>query len=324
MNIVSLVAAACMVSPQVNDRMWNEADEFRMSLDVNASAHQASALESAIEGDIADFQAIRNGRNAEQKLSEGVEARYITENMRLYEHVSSKGRKLPVLIYLHGGGWCMGSINSCAAFCDAMAATGKLRVVAVNYRLAPENPYPDGLNDCVAAIDYVKSHAEELDVESVAVGGDSSGGNLALASALSRSGDIDRLLLFYPVTKGYNDGSESWRDYASGFGLDGRVMDKFNKAYRGEFNGVEKLIDIADIADEELLKLPETLMIAAGRDILRDQGIVLAERCDSRRFRRVEFEGAVHLFITVPGQPTAFSESVRLASGFIASPNLFF
>ena len=133
-------------------------------------------------------------------------------------------QNLPQLLYLHGGGWTFGSINSCGRFCDAQAASGKMRVIALDYRLAPEHPYPEGLDDCVSAVNYIIDHAAELHIDAnhITIGGDSSGGNLALATALSETccGKIESLLLFYPVTKAFDDGSESWQQYSKGFGLD--------------------------------------------------------------------------------------------------------
>lgn len=87
-----------------------------------------------------------------------------------------------------------------------------LKVLADNYRLAPGAPYPDGYNDCIEAVRYAMAHSRELGVDCrrIAVGGDSSGGNLAAATALSPecAGSIESLVLFYPVTKAFADGSE--------------------------------------------------------------------------------------------------------------------
>ena len=73
--------------------------------------------------------------------------------MRIYEPKDGSAGRLPVLLYLHGGGWTFGSINSCGRFCNAMAASGKMRVIALDYRLAPEHPYPAGLDDCIGAVE---------------------------------------------------------------------------------------------------------------------------------------------------------------------------
>ena len=227
-----------------------------------------------------------------------------------------------MLLYLHGGGWTFGSINSCGRFCNAMAASGTMRVVALDYRLAPEHPYPAGLHDCIEAVNYLVDHAEELriDPSRVTLGGDSSGGNLALATALSAAcrGKVESLLLFYPVTKAFDDGSASWQQYGKGFGLDTEIMETFNRAYTLRADAHDTAISVGLCSDSTLQTLPRTLLIAAERDILRDQGKELVERM-GQKARRIEYEGAVHLFITVPGQEVAFQRAVVDAVGFIVN-----
>ena len=237
-----------------------------------------------------------------------------------YEPKENYDNHLPVLIYLHGGGWTIGSINSCGRFCNAVASSGRIKVIALDYRLAPEHPYPEGLNDCISAVNYIINHAAELHIDAnhITIGGDSSGGNLALATALSETclGKIESLLLFYPVTKAFNDGSESWQLYGSGFGLDAEIMEAFNRAYTINADNRCPNISIGLCSDEELNKLPRTLLIAAERDILRNQGLNLAKRLRGQ-IQRIEYKGAVHLFITVAGQDAAFGKAVKDAVSFI-------
>ena len=249
-----------------------------------------------------------------------VTSRMLTPTLRLYEPAGSSQEPMPVLVYLHGGGWTFGSINSCGRFCNAMAATEQMKVVAVDYRLAPEHPYPEGLDDCVAAVGYVMAHAAQLGIDTahIVVGGDSSGGNLALATALTdrMRGRVESLVLFYPVTKAFADGSESWRLYGRGYGLDADIMEAFNRAYTLRTDPRQPLISIGLAPDERLAKLPRTLIVSAGRDILCDQGRELAERLGGKA-TRIVFSDAVHLFITVPGQDEAFAQAVRCAADFV-------
>ena len=309
---VAAVAEQCMLRIQ--------ADAFLQDMPSDLQQKQISAILKAIGGDNDELMAVRNSRNVQPKYSDNVETRMITEAMRLYEPKDSHGWSLPVLLYLHGGGWTFGSINSCGRFCDAMAASGTMRVIALDYRLAPEYPYPMGLNDCIFAVDYIFEHSDELqiDVNRITIGGDSSGGNLALAAALSRQcrGRIESLLLFYPVAKAFDDGSESWRMYGKGYGLDAEIMEAFNQAYTIHADARSTDISVGLCSDDELQALPRTLLIAAERDILRDQGRELAERMGSKA-TRIEYQGAVHLFITVPGQDAAFGRAVSDAIAFI-------
>ena len=313
-NEVAEIAEHCLMRIQ--------ADEFLRNMPSDLQHKQTMAILKAIDGDNKELTAVRNSRNAPPKYSDHVETKMITPNMRLYEPKGSQDQRLPVLLYLHGGGWTFGSINSCGRFCDAQAASGKMRVIALDYRLAPEHPYPEGLDDCISAVNYIIDHAAELHIDAnhITIGGDSSGGNLALATALSETcrGKIESLLLFYPVTKAFDDGSESWLQYGKGFGLDAEIMEAFNRAYTINADNRCSAISVGLCSDEELNMLPRTLLIAAERDILRDQGLNLAERMCGQ-IQRIEYKGAVHLFITVPGQDTAFDRAVKDAIWFICN-----
>lgn len=201
--------------------MRQQADDFLRAMPSDLQQRQTEAIVAAIDGDNTALMAVRNARNTPPQPDKSVATRMLTPTLRLYEPVHTSKEPLPVLVYLHGGGWTFGSINSCGRFCNAMAATGRLKVVAVDYRLAPEHPYPEGLDDCVAAVEFVKTHAQEwgFDTARVVVGGDSSGGNLALATALTDRlrGRVESLVLFYPVTKAFADGSDSWRKFGEGY-----------------------------------------------------------------------------------------------------------
>ena len=298
----------------IDSLMRVEADTFISNLPDGLQQKQKSAIKSAINGDTAALRRVRNSRNAEAELSTGVKATYLNHSMRLYE-IENDTTTLPLLIYLHGGGWTFGSINSCSRFCDAIAASGAARVLAIDYSLAPESPFPAALNDCTAALEYAHTNAAILKTTPalISIGGDSAGGNLAVAAALKCGClPVRSLILFYPVTKAYADDSESWNKYGHGYGLDADLMAEFNKAYTIGTSPHNPLISISSAKTENLAKLPPTLLVGAGRDILRDQGKEFADRLPGI-VRRVEFPGAVHLFITVPGQPTAFKKAVELS-----------
>lgn len=100
--------------------------------------------------------------------------------IRRYRHRSSQGNS-SALIYFHGGGHCIGSIATHERICQALARTCALTVLSVDYRLAPEHPFPAGPRDCFAATRWISANARELEIDAtrIAVGGDSAGGNLA-------------------------------------------------------------------------------------------------------------------------------------------------
>ncbi len=302
-----------------------EADEFLASVPPGLQDVQADAVLKACDGDTEQLRAVRASRNAEPALPRGVEAEYITPTLRLYVPVDAARRPLPMLVYLHGGGWTFGSINSCARFCGELAATGETMVLAVDYRLAPEHPFPQGLDDCTEALATARRVAREYggDPELVSVGGDSSGGNLAIAVALrnaARGGmPLKSLLLFYPVVTARADDSPSWRAYASGFALDGRLMEAFDTAYACGRED-DPLVSVSLASDEALAALPRTLLVAAERDILCSQGEEFADRLVSLGVdaHREVLRGSVHLFITKDGQEHAFRRAVSLSADLLA------
>lgn len=319
---MSILPHTVMADNDVDSLMRAEADTFLIHLPQGLQHRQTVAVRKAIEGNNEELEAVRHSRNTKPVISENVKVSMLTPTLRLYEPKDGDGKKLPLLIYLHGGGWTFGSSNSCARYCNAMVERGGMKVLAVDYRLAPEHPFPAGLDDCVNAVKYALDHADELriDFQRISIGGDSSGGNLALATSLSDvcKGKIHSLVLFYPVTKAFADGSASWQEYGEGLGLDAELMEAFNDAYCINANPKDERISVGLSVDTMLSALPKTLLIAAGRDILRDQGCELAKRLP-RSIERVEFKESVHLFITVPGQDTAFKKAVELSHGFITT-----
>lgn len=295
-----------------------EADSFLANMPDKLQDSQAEAISKAISGDGGLLYNVRNARNHAAELPEDVSRTEINRNLTLFRSNRYDIDTIPLLVYFHGGGWVIGSINSCSRYCGAMADKG-VAVLAVDYRLAPEHPFPEGLNDCTDAINFALDNMAEWKCSGISVGGDSSGGNLAIATAMSfPEGTFDSLILFYPVTKAYADGSESWKEFGKGFGLDSELMNAFNNAYTSD--SYNPLVSPAEASDSVLSRLPPTLLIGAERDILRCQGADFADRL-ARLGVEVEYvliPGSVHLFITVAGQPTAFRRSVCESSGFIS------
>ncbi len=313
------------------DQMRREAMEFVGGLPSDLQKMQEQAVRQAMAGDLSALEAVRNSRNGRPELPAGVTATDIGDRYRLYKPIAGDGKPLPVLIYLHGGGWCFGSVNSCARFCGEFAGEAGAAVLAVEYPLAPEHPYPAALDCCTEAVSFVRDHAAEygLDPDAVSIGGDSAGGNLALATALrliyasvEGGGTVlpqHSLVLFYPVVKAWNDGSGSWRYFGTGFGLDSGIMEAFNEAYVGTEDPRSALISPFCAEKKHLSQLPPVLIVNADYDILRDQGAEMHAALVKAGVNatRTVFPGTTHLFITVPGQPAAFREAVKMSAAFI-------
>jgi acetyl esterase len=188
----------------------------------------------------------------------------------------------PAIVYFHGGGWAVGSLDAYEGTCRLVADDARCVVVSVDYRLAPEHPYPAAVDDCLAAYRWVVGNARELgiDAEQVGVMGDSAGGNLAAVVALStRDGDVPPpkvQSLVYPCTEAFLD-RPSHRLFAEGFGLTRADMEW----YRGMYVPDESTWDLPTVSP---LRAPSVegaapaVVATAGFDPLRDEGVAYAER----------------------------------------------
>lgn len=299
--------------------MQRDETAFLQALSPTLQHTQAIAVRTAMQGDARTLQQIRESRNVAPTLPDGVRAITLSPTMTLFKSTQPSQEQRPVLLYLHGGGWCFGSINSCTRFCAAVAKAANICVVALNYRLTPEHPYPAPLDDCRMAFYYLKRHAAEFggDTTRVSIGGDSAGGNLAIATTMTVGGksSVHRLLPIYPVTELFTHPTTSWLTYAQGYGDDAELLEAFNEAYaRGQQQN--PLVSVGLATDESLQQLPPILLISAGHDILFDQTATWANRLQSlgHSVSYHVFPTATHLFITVPGQPTAFNEAVQLTA----------
>ena len=179
----------------------------------------------------------------------------------------------PVLVYLHGGGWACGDLRTHDRLCRRLCAEAGYLVISVDYRLAPEHPYPAGRDGCVAALRDVLGRAEELggDPDRVVVGGDSAGGNIAALACLALRNAGGPLpahqLLIYPATD-LRRLTESYRLFAEGFLLTGAQIDWYLAQYRAEPEdpGASPLLATSHAG------LPPATVVTAGFDPLRDEG----------------------------------------------------
>jgi acetyl esterase len=225
--------------------------------------------------------------------------------LRIYRGIGAPSTDGPALIYLHGGGWVIGNLESHDEICRWFANTAKCTVICPEYRLAPEHKFPAGLADCTATLAFVAKSAADLGIDPsrIAVAGDSAGGNLAAVLALmSRAGDAPPLaaqLLIYPNTDAAQT-ADSYRRYAEGFGLTASAMRWFRDHY------VRTAADIADwrispLRVETLAGVAPAFVATAGHDILVDEGIAYARRLREEGVRIVHrhWPGQIHGFVSM-------------------------
>ena len=197
--------------------------------------------------------------------------------VRLYRPEGGAG-PLPLVAYLHGGGWTIGSIESFDTVVRALANASGAIVASVGYRLAPEAPFPAGLDDALCAVCWLAGCAEELgaDPGRLAIAGDSAGGNLATVVARRLHGEVDLRLqaLIYPVTDaGCN--TPSYRAFGEGHGLTAASMQRFWNVYLDGADGLHP--DASPLRAEDLAGSPPALVVTADHDPLRDEGEAYAE-----------------------------------------------
>ncbi|CAN5377245.1 alpha/beta hydrolase [soil metagenome] len=226
--------------------------------------------------------------------------------VRIYRPAGSVARLLPTILYLHGGGWAIGSLEAYDLPCRFFCARTGCAVVAVDYRLAPEHKFPAGLDDAVAAFRWVAAESEELGIDPgrIVVAGDSAGGTLATVVAQQMRGEERTPCLqwlIYPATDlGGEMGSHT--SCGQGFLLTQADMEWFRGLY---LNDPSEIADprVSPLRATDLAGLPPALIFTAGLDPLRDEGQAYAERLTAAGVKTVhrEFDSLIHGFVGMRG-----------------------
>ncbi|ERG65702.1 alpha/beta hydrolase [Exiguobacterium chiriqhucha] len=243
---------------------------------------------------------------------------------------------LPAILFFHGGGFFGGTLDTVENPCKLLAEKANALVVSVDYRLAPEHPFPAGLNDCFRAVEWVYDQADELNVrnERIAVAGDSAGGNLATACCLlDRAKQLNRInyqALVYPVV---NLGSIPTDDYE--WKLDDYEIKHHHDLIRGVvmalgdsdgllnhvyLQGKAELTDplVSPLFADDVTGLPPALIITAEYDYLRLEGEAYAHKLarDGVPTRLIQYRGMDHAFMDKLGDyPQAEDCMIEIANG---------
>jgi len=239
--------------------------------------------------------------------------------VRIYRPAGLADGPAPTLVFYHGGGFVLGGLASHDRDCRALANRGGCQVIAVDYRLAPEHPFPAAADDARAALDFVLGNASDLgvDTDRLAVGGDSAGGNLAAVAALhARDAGVPlRLqLLIYPAVDGDNEAVYPSRtENETGYMLDRPSIDWFMGHYFPDGSPDDWLAAPMQAATHD--GVAPALVITAEYDPLRDEGEAYATKLEAAGVpaKAVRYDGLIHGFFgmgpIVPAANAAVDEA---------------
>jgi acetyl esterase len=232
--------------------------------------------------------------------------RTIRDGLAVRVYVPAGLGPFPGIVYFHGGGWVAGGLQTHDAMCRRIANAALCVVANVDYRLAPEHPFPAAFEDAYDATQWAYEHAREFsaDPNRLAVAGSSAGGNLAAAVALRARDEngppIVLQALIYPVIDAAME-SKSMRDYGVGYLLERRLMRWYWQQY------VQDVDDLANpwaspMSAESLAALPRAIVVTAEFDPLRDEGEAFVRRLreDGVDAELIRYPGQVHGFMALP------------------------
>ena len=217
-------------------------------------------------------------------------------------YLPSAERNLGLCVFMHGGGWVIGTLDSHDDVCRRIAVQSGHAVLSIDYRMAPEFPFPTPLEDCITATRWARDNAASLgcDASRMVVCGDSAGGNLATLVAQHSGVDLKMQLLVYPAVDA-RCVTESYRNNGEGFLLTAAAMDWFFGHYLsgGKGSADDPLVSPLLASDAVLAKMPPTLVITAEYDPLCDEGEQYAQKLTSLGVPTscVRYHGQIHAFL---------------------------
>jgi acetyl esterase len=240
--------------------------------------------------------------------------------LRVYTPAGAGAEVLPALVFFHGGGFVIGDLDTHDGLCRLLANASGARVIAVDYRLAPEHKFPAAVEDAYDAVAWIAENAEEfgIDAERIAVGGDSAGGNLtAVVTQLAKEKGAPRLafqMLLFPATQMGAD-TPSMRACEDGSFLDRPTMNWFLRNYLGNDSEKDDL-RASPLLAPDLRGLPPAFLMTGGYDPLHDEGVQYAERLREARVpvAHVDYPSLPHDFIYLHAILPEADEAIRQAA----------
>jgi acetyl esterase len=243
---------------------------------------------------------------------------------RLY--LSSEGGDRPLIVYFHGGGWVIGDLDTHHPFCQALSKKSGCTVISVDYRLAPEHPFPAAPDDCLAATRWIAGHIGDFGPSNhrLLIAGDSAGANLAIGTCLELDTHTRAMVagavVKYPVVDHYSSMPTSYTERARGQSLTSKVMFWFWDTYLGELTVADPETKRAmPLHAQNLSCLPPTFLITAEYDPLRDEGCAFADKLREAgvvlQYRH--FDTAAHGFACSEGPSPDFNAYLEDLVGWI-------
>ena len=214
-------------------------------------------------------------------------------------------KKLPAILYLHGGGWVMGDEYVFDNLIKKIANCAEAVLIFPEYTPAPEAEYPQQINEAYLVLNYIYNNSDELNIDKnkIAIMGDSAGGNMAAAITLKtkeeKGPNIKFQLLLYPVTNADMD-TDSYENFSDGPWLTKKAMEYFWDAYVPNVSlRQNKYISPLHADVEDLKNLPSTLILTVENDVLRDEGEAYARKLDNAGVDviNVRINGTIHDFM---------------------------
>ncbi len=337
----------CAVSPQPEGNYWRVNDcpanppdreihpALAKELKRSSSSMTASAIDSlkkanAFNRELDGLNKLRRYYAASTVPYPGKDIEIVSRAMddgeiplRVYIPAAARKNKLPVVLYFHGGGWCLGSAANTDIISIGLCRAIPAIVVSVDYRLAPENPFPAALDDAVAAIGWVGKNTAEFnaDPRRVYLAGDSAGGNLAAAAGLrntvEKGPEVKGVILFYPVVNLLKTAAFSWTRFGNGYGLDTSLVEAFINCYTPYPK--ERNRHYASPLFADMRYMPPALVVTAQFDPLRDDAGKFAERMrqQSRPVRYVCLPGMTHAYLETPALKEEYAATMKEAAEFV-------
>ena len=278
-------------------------------LQLRATSSLPEVWQATVETLRANIENRPNASGMPEKIYD-VEHRFIpgpTSELPVRIYRPAKHAPLPALVFFHGGGWVLNSLDIYEQSLRSIANKGQLIVVAVNYQKSPEHPFPIPFDDCYATLLWVLKNAEKLGIDpsAIGVGGDSAGGNLASGVALKARDTQDIALAFQALIYPCNDNDmnyESARTNGDGYGLSTRTMKWFWEQYLSKKSDAKNFYAVP-IAAKDFTNLAPAIVITAEFDPLLDDGYIYAEalRKGGNTVLYREYEGQIHGFLSLAG-----------------------